>query len=372
MKLGYIKLLLIEFILFISLLFRNFVYSNNIYTIIFLSIILFSLIFLIGYEKDKSLFKTDIIQSIVIYCIIYYLFIYLFGLSTGFLKNSYNLSFLSILKNTIPYIIIITLLELIRYIYITKSKEKKYIIVLITILISLIDIILMHGSYGFESYKSSFYLISLYVLPTLAKDMFLSFITYHYGYKPSLVYRFIVEVPLFFLPILPNFGKYLDSIIRILLPAIIYFKISNTFFKQKKSFLLKNYRFITNTIFIFFCLIVVYLTCGLFKYYALAVGSGSMNPNVNLGDVVIVEKVKQDKLNTLKVGDILVFTHDGKTIVHRIVAIKKYHNKLVFRTKGDHNEESDNYDISSSDVIGKVNFKLSYIGYPVIWINKLF
>lgn len=372
MKLGYIKLLIIEFIIFISLLFRNFIYNNNLYTIAFLTIILLSLIFLIGYEKDKSLFKTDIIQSIIIYCIIYYLFIYILGLSTGFLKNSYNLSFLSILKNIIPYIIIVALIELIRYIFITKSKEKKYIIIIITILITLIDIILMHGSYGFESYKSSFYLISLYILPTIAKDTFLSYITYNYGYKPSLIYRFIVEVPLFFLPILPNFGKYLDSVIRILLPAIIYFKISNTYLKQKKSFFIKNYRFIINTIIIVFSLIVVYLTCGLFKYYALAVGSGSMNPNINLGDVVIVEKIKQDKLNSLKIGDVLVYKHDDKTIVHRIVAIKKYHNKLIFRTKGDHNESSDNYDINSNDVIGKVNFKISYIGYPVVWINKLF
>ena len=97
-----------------------------------------------------------------------------------------------------------------------------------------------------------------------------------------------------------------------------------------------------------------------------------MSPNVNLGDVVIVEKVPLKSLNTLKKGDILVYKHDDKTIVHRIVAISKINNKYIFRTKGDHNESSDNYDISEKDVIGKVDVKISYIGYPVVWINKLF
>ena len=372
MKLGYIKLLIIEFIFFISLLFGNFIYGNYLYTIIFLSFILFGLKFLIGYEKDKSLYRIDIIQSIVIYSIIYYLFIYLLGFFTGFLKNSYNLSFLSIIKNSIPYIIVIVLLEFIRYIFISKSREKKYIIVIITVLITVIDLYLMHGNYDLNNYKSSFYLLSLYILPAISKNMFLSFITYNYGYKPSIIYRLIIEIPLFFLPILPNFGKYLDSIVRLILPALMYFRIVNLFVKKKSNFIYRNYRFISNTIFISFSLIVVYLTCGLFKYYSLAIGSGSMGPNINLGDVVIVEKVKQDNLDSLKVGDVLVFKHDNKTIVHRIVAIKETHNRLIFRTKGDHNEESDNYDINSSDVIGKVNFKLSYIGYPVIWLNKLF
>lgn len=372
LKLGHIKLLIIEFIILLSLLFYKVIYINNIWTIVFLSIILLTLIFCVGYEKDKHLYKIDVIQKIIIYCFIYYLITYVLGLLTGFLKNSYNLNFLSILKNVIPYIIIITLLEIIRYIVISKSKEKKFIFIIITILITIIDIMLIHGSYSFETYKSSFLLTSIYIFPAFAKNIFLSYTTYYYGYKPCLIYRFMMEIPLFILPIFPNFGNYIDSIVKLVLPVLLYFKIDRVLIKKDKTLTNKrNYKKL-NIILIIFTLIIVYFTCGLFRYYALAVGSESMSPNVNLGDVVIVEKVSLKNLNTLKKGDILVYKHDDKTIVHRIAAISKINNKYIFRTKGDHNESSDNYDISEKDVIGKVDVKISYIGYPVVWINKLF
>ena len=372
LKLGYIKLLIIELVLFISLFFSKLIYSSNLNSIVFLFIIFFLLIYLIGYEKDKHLYKKDTIQVIIIFSIVYYLVTYLLGLFSGFLKNSYSLSIASILQNVVPYIIIITLLELIRYIIVSKSIEKKFIIVIITLILTGIDVIMMHGSYGLNTYKSSFMLTSLYILPSLSKNFLLSYIIYRFGYKPSIVYRFLMEVPLFVLPFFPNFGNYIGSIIKIVFPVLLYYRITKFSVKKEGDVYSKKIGKIINVGLLVFTIFIVYFTCGLFRYYAIAVGSGSMTPNVNLGDVVVVEKIPRDKLYTLKKGEILVYKHDNKTIVHRIVAINKVNDKYIFRTKGDHNEANDNYDIDSDDVIGKVNVKISYIGYPVVWINELF
>ena len=373
MKLGYIKLFIIEFIIFISLLFNKFIYGNTMYTIMFLLSLFIGLVFFVGYEKDKYLYKTDIIQNIAILCIIYYICAYILGLFIGFLKNSYNLQFLSILNNSIPYLLIITLIELIRYVIISKGKEKKYIVFIITFLITIMDVIMNHGNYGFSSLLSSFHLISIYVLPAITKNILLTYLTYNYGYKPSIFYRIIMEIPLFLIPIFPDFGNYLLSIIRLLFPALIYYKTNNMLIKKEKLLInSKNNRLVFNSILVIIMFIIVYFTCGLFRYYAIAIGSKSMTPNINLGDVVIVEKIKQNNLNTLKEGDVLVYRHDDRTIVHRIVAISKYNNKFIVRTKGDHNVSNDGYDIASEDIIGKVNLKISYIGYPVVWIKQIF
>ena len=263
-------------------------------------------------------------------------------------------------------------MELIRYVVITKSKDNKYIIVFITILLSIIDLILNHGIYNFNSFSSAIRLLSIYVLPVITKHLFLSYLSYHYGYKPGIVYRIIMEIPLFLLPIFPAFGDYLNSIIKLVFPLIILFRIDNTFFKRVHSTINRKNSKLINGIILIFLLIIIYFTSGLFKYYTVAIGSGSMTPNINLGDVAIVEKIKKDDLNKLKVGDVLVYKHNDKIIVHRIVVITNKNGRYIFRTKGDNNLESDNYDILGSEVIGKVNFKISYIGYPVVWVNKTF
>ncbi|MEK6871305.1 MAG: hypothetical protein AABX16_00205 [Nanoarchaeota archaeon] len=92
-----------------------------------------------------------------------------------------------------------------------------------------------------------------------------------------------------------------------------------------------------------------------------------------------------------KIGDIIIFTPNTdsfapRPIVHRIVQIDKNNSKIIIQTKGDHNAEqlnkinniykTDETYIQPQQIIGKVIFKIPYMGWLKIWImeitNKIF
>ena len=96
------------------------------------------------------------------------------------------------------------------------------------------------------------------------------------------------------------------------------------------------------------------------------VSSGSMIPNLNIYDVIVVQG--NDVFNNVKVGDIIVFNrpngHD-KVIVHRVAEILNK-DPLVIRTKGDANPGSipgTDFPITKDDYIGKVVYVVPQIGY---------
>ena len=96
------------------------------------------------------------------------------------------------------------------------------------------------------------------------------------------------------------------------------------------------------------------------------VSSGSMIPNLNIFDVIVVQG--HVNFDQLKVGDIIVFNrpngHD-KVIVHRVAEILNK-DPLVIRTKGDANPGSipgTDFPITKDDYIGKVEYVIPQIGY---------
>jgi len=96
------------------------------------------------------------------------------------------------------------------------------------------------------------------------------------------------------------------------------------------------------------------------------VSSGSMIPNLNVFDVIVVQG--NVPFDHIKVGDIIVFNrpngHD-RVIVHRVAEILQ-NNPLVIRTKGDANPGSipgTDFPITKQDYIGKVEYVIPQIGY---------
>jgi len=98
------------------------------------------------------------------------------------------------------------------------------------------------------------------------------------------------------------------------------------------------------------------------------VSSDSMEPNLKKGDYVICIGVRAENI---EVGDIIIFDLPHKSnIVHRVVnKMKDSDGNWRFLTKGDNNIKPDEepYDIKTwireENIIGKVIFKVPYIGW---------
>ena len=87
--------------------------------------------------------------------------------------------------------------------------------------------------------------------------------------------------------------------------------------------------------------------------------SGSMEPAIPVGGVVVIKAVDTE---TLKVGDIICFKLSESattTVTHRIINI----TDEGFITKGDANEDPDQWIVKKENVIGKAIFTIPYIGY---------
>ena len=91
----------------------------------------------------------------------------------------------------------------------------------------------------------------------------------------------------------------------------------------------------------------------------LQVVSESMKGTLNINDVIIAKKVEVQSLN---VGDIIVFKKDGAVITHRITNIVKRYGKLEFETKGDANNTPDKGTVKEENIEGKYICTIKYIG----------
>ena len=181
-----------------------------------------------------------------------------------------------------------------------------------------------------------------------------------------------MKLYLYLLPIVPNPNEYLYSLIFLLLPIFVLFCIKSWLSKDKtESVVLESYKKRKNEIVIYIPIIIliiilVYFISGYFKYYAVAVASGSMEPVISKGDIVIVNQ----KFENLSNKDIIAYKYEGRIIVHRIYKIVNVDNDYYVYTKGDANSSFDRYKITKDMVIGVVKFKVPLIGYPTVLLNE--
>jgi signal peptidase len=85
--------------------------------------------------------------------------------------------------------------------------------------------------------------------------------------------------------------------------------------------------------------------------------TGSMEPVIPVGGLVVIKPVDP---GTLRTGDIICFKFsEAISITHRIVKI----TNEGFLTKGDANENLDQWTVENEEVVGKVLFVIPFLGY---------
>ena len=375
MKKGYKKLLIIQSIILLILLINSFFLNilDNYIKIIFLLLVIVILKKNIGIERDNHRYTKDIIFEILIFLLVFFIIYYLLGIIIGFAKTENYYTINGIIKFIIPIILIVILKEYLRYSMIMKAEGSLLLVITTIILFILFD---SSNAIFYNSLKTKYDLFSLFsltLLPAISTNIICSYLVYKVGYKPSIVYLLIIELYQYLIPIVPNPNEYLSSVIKFLLP-IYLLHILNKFYKQNheeelnRDYKKKNILSILMPTFLIS--ILVYFSSGYFKYYSIAIASGSMEKVLSKGDVVIVEKIKDD-YKSLKEGNIIAYKYEGIIVVHRIEKIIKNKNKLKIYTKGDANKNIDNYVVEEEYVIGKVKFKVPLIGLPTVWLNEL-
>jgi signal peptidase len=92
--------------------------------------------------------------------------------------------------------------------------------------------------------------------------------------------------------------------------------------------------------------------------------SGSMAPQVDVGDVVLTRSVSTAELRP---GQVLLFDdpqRPGRLLLHRLVSFDAS-GRLV--TRGDANQSDDSVHVAPSDVRGLARVRVPYVGLPAQW-----
>lgn len=96
----------------------------------------------------------------------------------------------------------------------------------------------------------------------------------------------------------------------------------------------------------------------IFGYKVFVVISGSMEPNIHVGDIVITKNVDEENI---KIGDVITFNNDKYTITHRVIDIIQG-DEIFYKTKGDHNSVADKDLIKYNNIEGVCKFRIEKIG----------
>ena len=344
-------------------------YSKTIITS-FILIISFITSKLLGYKKDKTnKFKKSIAKIIIIELIIFFIIIYGIGLFTSFNKLPYTINIINILNNLLLPILIIIFSELLRYIIINANKDKKKVIIIITILLALLEITINLNNYTFNNLSNVFLFITSCILPISIKNIVMSYLTYHVGYKIPIMYRLISELYLYIIPYHPALENYLNSVVNICLPYLVYLYTSRKIKEYENGteiILAKSLYKSTDLIIYGIIAIIFILVSGVLPIYMMGIGSGSMEPIIYKGDAIVLTKVNKD--TELELEDIIAYEDENEIIVHRIIQIN---DDNTYVTKGDNNTTRDPLDVKHSTVKGKVLFRIPYLAYPSIWFSDM-
>lgn len=377
MKKEFNKILILEIILLIFLLFNSFVFKiASMYVISGIMLpFLILMIVLQGFEKDNYRYKKDVLLNIIIFLLMYYFITYFLGLFSGFVKSSYSLSFINIIKNTFPVIALILISELMRYVLFNKTKRNLPCLIIGCLLFVMVDVNTMVHIYDVKTALGITKMICLVVFPSITKNIFLTYLTMKVGYKNGIIYRLITELSTYLLPIFPDFGEYINVLLKTVLPIAIMARLNNMFnyysVRKIKDSRYNSRKLVLYSVITFALLTIVLLTSGLFTYQALTIGSGSMSPAIEKGDVIILKGMKNEETRKIKKGDVLVYNHDNKIIVHRVIKKSNNGETISFKTKGDYNNAKDSWTVKQEDVIGIVKFRIRWIGMPTVALNEL-
>ena len=373
MKKGYIRLLVFSIVIMLLLFINAFLFNvlSGYKMTLFLFLLLVDFHFMFITEKDNHMYLKEVLIETLLYTLSFFMFYYLLGLLTGLTKIPNYLTIVGIRDILLPMILNCILMEVLRYNMLCKAEGSK----LCTVITILFMITLhMTNNYYYANLNSSHEIlnfIALTFLPVISRDISYSYISRKMGYKPVIVFDLVFSLYRYILPVIPNLSEYLTAIIYLLTPILYAYRILKFFTKKEDHEIPSDYqkkRFKNMLIPIGVILIMIYFYSGYFRYYAIAIASGSMSPKIKKGDVVIVDQEYSYK--DLEKGQVIAYQRNNVIVVHRIEKKVHFGDSYVYYTKGDANDNVDDFVIEEDMMIGTVKYKISYIGYPTIWINE--
>lgn len=300
---------------------------------------------------------------------VYLLIYYLTGLLLGFSRNIYILNLSNFINFILPITAIIITTEIIRAVIVAQEDKLCDAVCYVS---CILDEALICGNIHYVTTFNRFMdLVGLTLIPSIVSNLLYHYISRRYGAYPNIIFRLMSTLYLYLIPYVPAMSDSLFAIYNMAIPLIIYAFLSALYDKKRRYAVKKKSKAgnVLTAAVVAMMVGAVMLISNQFRYGTLVIATPSMTGELNVGDAAIFEKY-EDQI--IVEGQVIVFERDNSMIVHRVVDIEKINGIVRYYTKGDANFDNDEGYVVNSEIVGLVNFKIPYIGYPTLWLRSLF
>lgn len=211
------------------------------------------------------------------------------------------------------------------------------------------------------------------LIPTLAESLLASFLALTAGPLASIAYRGMLEAFWWFCPILPDLSFAFKGLIGTAVPIVGIAIMLSLFPLPSRKARVRRAEQSSPTGWIMTAVIsvmIIWFAVGLFPIQPSLIASGSMEPALEVGDIVLIAETSPNKL---QVGDIIGYREPHHiTVVHRIIEVQETGEKKTFITKGDANDTSDPDPVIPENVVGEVFLTVHKVGWISVFFKGFF
>ncbi len=298
------------------------------------------------------------------------------GLFGGFGTSPYSFAPFSILTNLFYVSAFLLGTEISRAYLIKQGAQTKRYTTLIIGLTTLLYVLLQltpNQLTQLQTAEATFLLefIGKVLITSIAMNLLATYLSYMGGATASMAYVGALLAFEWFSPILPNPHWTILALVGTIAPAIGFTIIQSSIHEPGQP---KKKRHKTKgseqgwTAVAIFSVIMVFFSFGYLGVKPTVIYSGSMNPTVEVGDIVLIQKVET---TSIQPDDIIQFYQDNVTVIHRVVRITEADGQKQLITKGDANEDSDFKPVPLNYVLGKSVFTIPKLGWIQIFIKSI-
>lgn len=335
------------------------------------------IIFFFPKVRPKSQLKF--ISSVNMWALTFALVFIVISVFAGFLdglgKSPYSHTPKGLLINFFTVGSILLGSELVRnYLVNSFTTKENYLIFILVALFMTISGTPFDKLINLKEYEALVKYLAEFLAPDFAKNLFATYLAFLGGPLSSIIYLGLIEGFHWFSPILPNLKWITTALIGILVP-VFSLSLMQMFYLSEAKLLKRNEKeqegpfgwMLTSIL----SIVIVWFAVGVFPVYPSVIATGSMEPMIKPGDVILVDKATSiEEIYSLKEGDVIQFSRDAILISHRIVEIGEEEGVKVFLTKGDNNSSPDFDPVRPEQVKGKIIKVVPKIGWPTLLIKS--
>ncbi|WP_031513289.1 signal peptidase I [Desulfofalx alkaliphila] len=309
------------------------------------------------------------------FAVIFIAITFLAGLLDGFGKSPYSHSLSGIAINILVVGSPLIAMELVRnYLVNSFARYERYrIFILVALVMTFAGIPLPH-LFQLRGYEDAVIYIARYFAPEFCHGLFATYLAFLGGALPAIIYMGTIKAVHWLSPILPDLQWITKAFIGVLVP-VFSLSIMHSIYSSEAKLFNKEAQDEDSPfgwiVTIVTSILIVWFAVGVFSIYPSVIATGSMEPMIKPGDVILVQKIRDESdIHNLSVGDVIQFERGSILISHRIIDIVEEDGNKSFRTMGDNNSIPDSDLVEPPQIKGEIIKVVPKVGWPTLLIKS--